>query len=271
MHEQIVGRKQQPAEDQADREDIGPHGGEVHFQQSASGRAEVAAGADHRARRELRHGHGGEGRQPGQRDQPAAEPRDRLGQRAAGQEHGVEHAQRKHEVIGPQSQGGEQVSADEGPRAAADVEDFRAFGIDELAGRIAGVVAQQRSRQEHGERKQAEGQQVLFQITLFEHETRRPGYRGPLAIIAVGSWAHPCPMENPRLSLFIIDAGWGGEVNRKSAHGRDNVEGAGGKDGRSGISGRGGRDSGCVAVGSRFESVANLAVRQCLLEFLHAG
>ena len=96
----------------------------------------------------------------------------------AGQEHGVEHAQRKHEVIGPQSQGAEQVSADKGPRAAADVEDFRAFGIDELAGRIAWVVAQQRSGQEHGKRKQAEGQQVLFQVTLFEHETRRPRYRG---------------------------------------------------------------------------------------------
>ena len=39
VHEQVVGRKQESAEDQADREDIGPDGGEVHFQQSASGRA----------------------------------------------------------------------------------------------------------------------------------------------------------------------------------------------------------------------------------------
>ncbi len=99
-------------------------------------------------------------------------------ERPAGQEHGVEHAQREHQVIGPQAQGAEQVAADEGPRAAADVEHFRAFGIDELAGRIAGVVAQQRSGQEHGQRKQAEGQQVLFQITLFEHETRLRGNRG---------------------------------------------------------------------------------------------
>ena len=173
-HEQIVGREQESAEDQADSENIGPDRGKVHFQQSASGSAEVAPGTDHWTRRKLWNGHGGEGRQSGQRDQPTAEPRDRLGQRPAGQEHAVQHAQRKDEVIGPQTQRTEQVSADEGARAAAYVEHFRTFGIDKLAGRIAGVVAQQRSRKEHGKRKQTEGQQVLFQITLFEHETRRP-------------------------------------------------------------------------------------------------
>ncbi len=172
MHEEIIGGKEDPAEDQAGSEDIRADRGEVHFQQTAPGRAEVAAGADHRPGRELRHGHGGEGRQPCQRDQPAAEPRDGLRQRPAGQQHGIEHAERKYEVVGPQSQGGEEVAADEGPRASADVQHVRALGIDELAGRIAGIVAHQRSRQEHGQRKQAEGQQVLFQITLYEHETR---------------------------------------------------------------------------------------------------
>ena len=220
MHEEIVGGKQDSAEDQADGEDIRPDRGEVHFHQTASSRTEVTAGADHRAGRELRHGHGGEGRQSGQRDQPAAEPRDRLVQRPAGKQHGVEDAERKHEVIGPQAQGGEQVSADEGPRASADVENFHALGIDELAGRIAGIVAHQRSRQKHGERKQAEGQQVLFQITLYEHATRRPGYYLPLAITNRGILGASMPDGQSYVVAFIIDAEWG----KKSIGNRPTVE-----------------------------------------------
>ena len=104
-HQHVVGAQQQAAEDQADGEDVGPDAGEVHLQQSAAGRPQVSARADHRSRRELRHGHG---RQRGQADQRQAASRPGrskgwpTGRRA--KQHGVQRRQRDQQVIGPQPQ-----------------------------------------------------------------------------------------------------------------------------------------------------------------------
>ena len=168
-HQQVVGTQQQPAEDHAQREDVRPDAGEVPLQQRAARGAQVAARTDHRAGREPRHGHGHQRAHAHQRQQPAGESQQRLVDLAPGQQERIDHGQREQKVERPQPQRLEQHPADQRPRTAADVERLGLLGIDERAGRIARMVAQQRAGQEDGQRQEPQGEQVEFQVAVFEH------------------------------------------------------------------------------------------------------
>ena len=137
-HQQVIGRQQQAAEDQADGQDVGADAGEVHFQQSPAGRPQVAARADHRPGRKLRHGHRGQGGEADQRQEPSGQAEDRLAHPAPGQEHGVQRRQRDQQVIGPQAQGGEQQPADQAPERPQALSTSARSGKTSLLGGSAG-------------------------------------------------------------------------------------------------------------------------------------
>ena len=136
---------------------------------SAARGAQVAARTDDRAGRESRRGHGDQRAHAHQRQEPAAESQQRLVDLAPRQQERIDHGQREQKVERPQPQRPEQHPAHQRPRASADVERLGLLGIDERTGRVARMVAQQRAGQEDGQRQEPEGEQVEFEVAVFEH------------------------------------------------------------------------------------------------------
>ena len=167
--QQVVGGKKHPDARRADHQDIRPHAGEIHLEHSASGSAQVSAGADHRAGRQLRHGHARQGAEAGQRKQPARKPHQGLRDRVARKQRGREHGHRTENVVGANAECRQQHVADDRARVTAEVVDRLGTRIDKPARRVLGRIAQQRSRQKHGQRKQSESQQVDFEVAFLEH------------------------------------------------------------------------------------------------------
>jgi hypothetical protein len=156
----VIGTQQQPAEDHAESKDIGADGGEIRLQHGEARCAEVSARADHRAGRQLRRGHGNQGRHAQQRQQPSSDPQHRLPDPPPGKQQRVHHGQGKQQVVRAQTERAKQHHADQRAGAATDVERFGPLGIDQLAGWIRRVVAQQRGGQKDGHRKQPQCEQV---------------------------------------------------------------------------------------------------------------
>ena len=169
LQHDVVARQEQAALDQAHEDDVGPGGGEVSFQEAAGRRAQIAAGADHRAGRPTRHGHRRHAREANQRQQPANQAKAGGLDRAAGQEQGVDDGQRQEQVVRADAEGAEQERAGPDAGAAAEVGHGGPLGGDQLAGRVGGVVAQEGGGQEDRHRQQAQGRQVDSRVPLWGH------------------------------------------------------------------------------------------------------
>ena len=76
--QEVIGREQQACQEHADREDIRAGNGEVGFEHAATHRADVAAGADDRARRPIRDSERSKRREADDRDGPTNSADDRL-------------------------------------------------------------------------------------------------------------------------------------------------------------------------------------------------
>ena len=169
LQEQIIGRKQQAAENQAERDDVGPDGGKVEFQQAPARGTQISACADHRTGRPLWQQQRGQGGESGQRSGPACCPQRQIGNAAPRQQGGIRGRQGKQHVVRADSHDLKQQAADPNAPVTAEVEDVGVLGIDQRARRVGRIVAQQRRAEEQGESQQGQREQVRLETACFEH------------------------------------------------------------------------------------------------------
>ena len=145
------------------------------FEQRAAHRADVAAGADDRAGRRIRHRQGNERRQADDRDRPTEGPQNWLIDFAMQEQQDRQNGEGACQVVRADAEAFEQVVGSECAGTSAGVVNDAARRPDDRARRIGRVVGPQRDAEEHGEREQRERTQVDLQAAVFKHRGRASG------------------------------------------------------------------------------------------------
>ena len=193
--QEVIGRQQQAGQQHAEREDVRACDGEMGFQQRAAHRADVAAGADDRAGRRIRHRQGNERREADDRNRPAERPQDWLIDFAMQEQQERQNGERAGQVVRADAEAFEQVVGSERAGTAARIVNHVARRPDDRARRIGRVVRPQRDAEEHDERQQRERTQVDLQAAVFKHrgrasdEPRKTEQRGRPSLDGAIDWS----------------------------------------------------------------------------------